>query len=152
MKSLKDILSYRNDNAISMFLRYKQVSEEEAEDVFCELLKFLWLISKLHKETLSNDAQKILPDRIIMDSSSIIDDMWHSFILCTFDYTSFCKEYFDEYIHHEPLDHIVGDHGESSMQLEEIVKSSMAYIYDSLGEETLVKWFEHYPEKFPPSN
>jgi hypothetical protein len=68
-----------------------------------------------------------------------IDDMWHTFLLFTKDYMSFCKDYFDEYIHHIP------NTEEESMkedQFKDNLTRYLSFIYDTLGEETVINWFE----------
>lgn len=34
--------------------------------------------------------------------SPTVDEVWHAFILHTYDYTTFCRETFGFYLHHEP--------------------------------------------------
>ena len=68
-----------------------------------------------------------------------IDDMWHTFLLFTKDYMSFCIDYFDEYIHHIP------NTEEESMkedQFKDNLTRYLSFIYDTLGEETVINWFE----------
>ena len=44
--------------------------------------------------------------------SLVVDDLWHEFILHTFDYTRFCQQAFGRYFHHTPA----GAMGKSGVQ------------------------------------
>lgn len=68
-----------------------------------------------------------------------IDNMWHTFLLFTKDYMSFCDKYFKCYIHHNPFDKNIIELEKDF--IDELTKY-LSYIYDNLGEETLIKWFK----------
>jgi hypothetical protein len=36
--------------------------------------------------------------------SRAVDPFWHAHVLCTREYGRFCREVYDQYVHHEPLD------------------------------------------------
>lgn len=67
-----------------------------------------------------------------------IDDMWHTFLLFTHEYTDFCHRYFGEYLHHVPT---VKIEKPATEQYERELTNYISYIYDSLGEATVRKWF-----------
>ena len=148
---LEDVLNYENENVLSAFLLKYRVTKNEALDIFHETKKFLWVFAKAENEqqVFSVDVNMLM-----------IDEMWHNFILCTPQYVEFCQHYFGNYIHHRSLtrDHV--DKLESNMQNfqdkmtalhEEITRATYSYVYDHLGAQTLVKWYEEFAEKYTPA-
>jgi hypothetical protein len=154
VSSLDQVLSYRNPDVVARFRDDNDCTEEEAEDVFRETLKWLWLCAH------SQDRSFQLP---IIDATRIIDEMWHAFILHTVDYSRFCHRYFGRYIHHAP-----STHAEKAVAVQKAVANPRAarrdrereltrlvsYVTDVLGVATAVKWYRTYPRRFnqrPPS-
>ena len=86
--TLAELLQYKNDNVISRFTDLFEVSDTEAEDIFTETKKFLYI---------SRQPGVFIPDELL-----IIDEMWHNFILFTATYQDFCVRYFGGYLHHLP--------------------------------------------------
>ena len=80
-------LKYRNRAVADRLVREYGLSEEEAEVLFQDTIKFL---------ALTGNGMKISPP-------ARIDLGWHNFILHTRDYAAFCQECFGYFIHHEPL-------------------------------------------------
>ena len=62
---------------------------EKASECFAECLKFLELCTE-------NPGKSFVP-------SKKVDHAWHEFILCTKEYTKYCRD-FGSYIHHDPTD------------------------------------------------
>jgi hypothetical protein len=85
-----EFLRYRNDRVIKRYAKEHQVDLIRAEEVFFEMLKFLYLC-------------KIIPSSCSPPSSEI-DDMWHCFILHTPDYFAFCGSYVGRFLHHDPTE------------------------------------------------
>ena len=140
---LPSLLSYQNENIISRFVDLFAVEEEEARDIFQETRKFLYLSQK--------------PGVFIPDDLLIIDEMWHNFILFTSEYHQFCQTYFNAYLHHIPASKDEKIRRQIARQTDaEKFKQThlkrlgelMSITYDHLGEETVVKWFREYPEKY----
>jgi hypothetical protein len=67
----------------------------EAELIFQETLKWLWLCSLPEREENRGPVTHA--------PMQVVDEMWHSFILCTRDYQRFCDENLGGYIHHQPI-------------------------------------------------
>ena len=85
---LSMMLAYKNEDVISRFMDMYYVEEAEAEDIFKEAQKSLFICQ--------------LKGVFIPDDLLIIDEMWHNFILFTKEYTRFCDEHFGQYFHHLP--------------------------------------------------
>ncbi|MBK7882592.1 MAG: hypothetical protein IPJ81_01185 [Chitinophagaceae bacterium] len=143
---LATILQYRNEDVISRFCDQFDIAPDEAEDIFRETKKFLYLAK--------------YPSVFIPDELLIIDEMWHNFILFTKVYHHFSTTYFNEYLHHLPASK---SEKEASKKLaadnptaakEEYLKKFEALVstvYDVLGEDTVLKWFEIYPRQYSKS-
>jgi hypothetical protein len=140
-----DIKNYVNRDVISNFRKSYDVSEAEANDLFQEMKKWLWLCAKAKSARKENDL--MVPKRLsIFPGMFMIDEMWHTFILFTADYLNFCNAHLGTFIHHRP------DGESSSTNGSHDVKIQMSYIYDHLGEETVTLWFVTYPEKYSAKN
>jgi len=86
-KTENDILSYENPSVIARFIKEYGAAEEDAKECFNALKQFLIVC-------IFNDGGRII--------SKPVDDMWHTFILFTKDYQSFCEEYLGRFVHHVP--------------------------------------------------
>lgn len=145
--TLEQILSYKNDNIISRFTDNYNISWEEAEDIFTETKKFLFISG--------------LPGMFMPDDLSIIDEMWHNFICFTSEYTTFSEKYFGAYIHHTPATKEEKDSTKFKVQnspeeaREEFLgrlEVMMNHTYDAFGQDTVIKWFQEYPVKYSSEN
>ena len=139
---LNSVLAYKNIDIIDRFLAMYDIKQEEAEKIFNETLKWLWLGNKLEGV-------------FIDDSTLIIDEMWHNFILFTQDYEKFCLDNFGRYLHHQPESRKQQDWYYEPFNIEEHKnKLEKLYegVYDYLGEETLLVWYEEFPKKYSMEN
>ena len=81
--------------------------------------------------------------------------MWHIFLLDTRAYRNFCINYLGHFIHHEP--NIPERHQDPSRESVDARKRSMQarlerqiqYIYDRLGGETVLLWYDTYLNEYP---
>lgn len=82
------VLDYRNTHVINRFLElHPDFSEDEANAIFVEMLKFLYVAS--------------ISQRLVAPSIGV-DETWHVFILFTKDYREFCHTYLNRFIEHIP--------------------------------------------------
>lgn len=147
--SLDELLQYENADVISSFTDSYNVSEEEANDIFKETLKFLWFCQLSKSKSLFT----------IDTSLIVIDEMWHHFILCTRDYFDFCDRYFGRYLHHTPTkkqEKIEFEESKKSTAFEENhyskKKEKYEEVFDIIGDENFIKWFHVYPVKYHIKN
>lgn len=149
--SLKKVLSYKFDNLLYKFMENFDVTFEEADELFTETKKWLWLCGQPTK-----DIRMAIQHDMIM-----LDEMWHSFILFTKEYTEFGLKYFGRYLHHSPTVKTEKDkyEKERTKNPEKFIKKykadlaeQMSYVYDMLGEESVVKWYETFPKKYRAKN
>ena len=132
--TLKSVLKYRNTAVVTRYLKDFGGTEKEAAVVFRETLKWLYL----GNHSLSTNPKH--PVQCFINSELIkIDDMWHTFILFTRDYTDFCTEHFGRYIHHRPA-----TDEEARIPIKERkrkLRRFYGYVYDTLGRATFLRWF-----------
>lgn len=143
---LSDVTAYENAKVIHRFRRNLNISEEDAKDIFIELMKWIWLCAKA--QAIRENGESSLPVFLRIQSGMIvIDEMWHSFILHTRDYVEFCDRFFGKYIHHTPsrFDFVAPTEQETELQLR--------FISENLGGiEGLKKWYQEYDNKYSSQN
>jgi hypothetical protein len=136
------------ENIILGFMERYSVSQDEAKDIFIETKKWLYLASQTEDEGIFIDKPL-----------QIIDEMWHTFILHTKQYYNFCFSNFKKLIHHLPTPPRDKEAQELAFEAnperankehEYKVKKQFSLIYDHLGAETLLKWYETLPQKYTP--
>ncbi|WP_435255357.1 hypothetical protein [Tenacibaculum sp. A30] len=144
---LEEVLKYENKNVIDRFMNYFSTSKDEANIIFNETKKWLWLCAKSFEDKTSI---------YINNDLLIIDEMWHTFIIFTLDYELFCKKYFNTLIHHVPT--VKNEIPENFSKKEKILflknreDQFFNYVYDNLGNETTNLWFLEIPQKYSKQN
>jgi hypothetical protein len=139
----QNLLDYQNKLVISRYRRVYPNTTMSPEAIFTELMKYFWLCHKhaAEKAIFPNDDALKFECSMHVEMEEI-DNMWHTFLLFTRDYLAFCNTFFNgEFIHHDPLPKSVEISKEA---YETELHRYLTYIYDSLGEETLVKWFGRF--------
>ncbi|WP_205513237.1 hypothetical protein [Longitalea arenae] len=141
--TLAALLQYQNEDVIARFTDLFDVSETEAEAIFTETKKFLYI---------SRQPGVFIPDELL-----IIDEMWHNFILFTATYQEFCDRYFGAYLHHLPASKMEKRQQQQQLALDaaaarkafkEKLATFMSITYDQLGQETVIRWFQEYPKRY----
>ena len=154
--TFNEALNYQNDSIVYKFMEYYDVSFEEASDLFEETKKWMWLCAVAIEEHRQGQQP---PQLTIDESMMFLDEMWHTFILFTREYHWYCMEKFGFFIHHVPTTKEekersarkwADDPEGAQAEREEQLRAQYSYIYDKLGEETLVKWYGEWPEKYTP--
>ncbi len=143
---LTELLRYKNQAVIERFIINNPNEAVSSEPLFHDMLRYLWLCEKHRVDCArapDDPALQFIP--VMHQEMRVIDQMWHEFILLTRDYHDFCHHYFGHFLHHEP--NMRTNLAYSQAQLSESLYLFLNYTYDTLGEETLSRWFaEHlYP-------
>lgn len=81
------ILQYQNNAVVERVARDLELSPLEAEALFQETKRFLYLAAASETRLAPPPA---------------IDDCWHLFLIFTEDYADFCSRYFGRFLHHRP--------------------------------------------------
>lgn len=153
--SLEEVLAYRNERVIESFTRKFDVPKSEAERIFGETRRWLWYVATTTPSEVNPEAHGI------DEPMFIIDEMWHTFILITRDYASFCDEMFGRFIHHDPgyagavaygADYTLAD---GDNYIEETLKRTIERkrakymdIYEKLGKEVFQTWYKEFPQVY----
>jgi len=159
MKTLEETINYKLNIVPYKFIENYNLNFEEANELFIETKKWIWLLAI---SNINREKDKNVPTPLFIDSSMIfIDEMWHTFILFTYEYEKFCMECFGFFIHHYPTTKYEKDQfkqeltNNRELKIKEVTgntKNQYSYIYDRLGKETLIKWYHEYPIKYSPPN
>jgi hypothetical protein len=130
-----DILTYTNEHVVARYAKTYNKSLNYSRDVFEQLIKWLYLANACHEK---NIPAIVTPD--ILE----IDNMWHTFLLFTRDYASFCNKYFNKFIHHEPTidDSLLPNKEERRASL----KIQLELLGEAFGVATLIAW--HKEKKY----
>lgn len=156
LASLEEVLAYQNQDIIDKFLENWSVSEDEAKEIFEETKKWLWISAKGIAEEPDPAKRQVLA---ITNSMTLLDEMWHTFILFTSEYLVFCKRYFGFYLHHAPTTKSQKEESLAAYQsdpeayiakIEAENTAQFSHIYDQLGQETLLKWYSEWTDKITP--
>lgn len=141
LPNLKHILQYTHPGVIARYTHDYPNNQLAGKEALTQLIQYLWLSKKHQFEQLKNPTSKALQFECLMHPEMHeIDDMWHTFLLFTKDYSDFCQQYFDAFVHHSPIVDNEISHSENEIECARY----LSYIYDHLGEETLCTWFSSY--------
>ena len=144
--TLPEVLDYQNREIVARFAKETGIPRHDAEEVFVELKRWLWLCSYLRGVPVN-----------MVGEAFVIDEMWHVFLLFTRDYSAFCDRYFGEFIHHTPKTSadqaawqvaLAGSSDQTLRNWRTSIKQDYELIYDHLGPVTLFKWCHEFPKKF----
>ena len=150
---LETALEFENDHLIiDGFMKRYNVDLEEAASILQETKKWLWIAAKASdEEKFSLSIEKPL---------AVIDEMWHNFILHTRQYHKYCMDKFKRFIHHDPTpssekvkfqQRVAENPTEEVKKWKDRYQQQLSYIYDHLGPETVIKWYEELPSKYTPN-
>lgn len=153
---LERVLAYRNPDVIDRFLDEFDLPRAQAEEIFREMLRWLWLCAK-RRVDLARGTRSTLPRLVLLDDLYAVDQMWHAFIVFTDEYIRFCNTRFGFYIHHYPITveerrrerlHWETNPDEARQERRDVLSAVYGYIHDELGAPVLKKWCEEFPAKY----
>ncbi|MCB2378640.1 hypothetical protein LGH70_13650 [Hymenobacter sp. BT635] len=142
-------MSYEFPNLIYKFMELYSISEEEAEKIFMDVKIWLWLNAKARTDGFRGLS--------VNEDLFMLDEMWHAFILFTYEYTQFCHSRFGMYMHHRPTtkaekdafkELVVTDRDEAVRIKNEDLDKQYEYILDAVGIEVLERWYLYYPQTY----
>lgn len=153
---LERVLAYRNPDVIDRFLDEFDLPRAHAEEIFREMLRWLWLCAK-RRVDLAGGRHGALPRLLLLDDLYAVDQMWHAFIVFTDEYIRFCNTRFGFYIHHYPItteerrrerQRWETSPEDARQERREMLSGVYGYIHDELGAPILKKWCEEFPVKY----
>ena len=131
--TLAEVLAYRHPGVVRRYAKEQHASREEAEEVFQETLKWLYLCGCGLREDF---ACSMTPE------IAKLDEMWHTFLMFTRDYADFCERYFGFFLHHVPNEDEEEAREGGAEAVREQLERQFGLVYDVLGEATLKRWYE----------
>jgi len=131
--TLAEVLAYRHPGVVRRYAKEQHASREEAEEIFQETLKWLYLCGC----SLREDVSCAMTPEIVK-----LDEMWHTFLMFTRDYADFCERYFGGFLHHVPNEDEEEARAEEAEAVREQLERQFGLVYDVLGEDTLKRWYE----------
>ncbi len=140
LPNLNTLREFRYLPVIKSFQRNYGVSEDDANKLFDNVMRYLWISRKHEQDRSENPDDTNLQFTFVMhEEMRSIDNMWHEFILHTQAYMDFCQQYFGHYLHHLPniAETLIHTEGEFSLEMEKY----LSYVFDNLGEKTVREWF-----------
>lgn len=156
ISSIEETLAYQNQEIVRRFALDQEMNLEDAGEIFLEIKRWLWLSAKLQLDIERGQTKvRSLP---MPKEAMVLDQMWHTFILYTRDYTDFCHRYFGSYVHHYPIpiqtkadwdERVKSNRALAWQELQTSLRQTYSYISDQLGTETLRKWCVEFPERYP---
>ncbi len=156
--TLSEVMAYENELVIGSFMKSFDVPESEARDIFDQLKRMLWLGNEMEFDGLHEQGKAFSIDRSLL----ILDEMWHTFILCTRDYEQFCREIFGCYIHHDPQVQSEADKSARRASFADLSEAQIiariadekrwqyTYVFKKLGKDIFIKWYTGFHEKYTP--
>ncbi len=138
MKSKEEFLLYKNPSVIRRYIKDCKSSQEEADIVWLELMKYMYLAA------YCNHGKIFIELPFFSHVNDKIDEMWHRFLLFTVDYREFCNQYCGIFLDHVPEDDInefqfPKDYSGQQINKENL-KDYLRLIYQIWGKETLENW------------
>lgn len=149
VRPLSDVLKYENHFVVRRFQARFALPDDQANAVFTETLRWLWYMA-------STEVTAINPEAHSIDAPmTVIDEMWHDFILVTRDYTDFCVDMFGRYIHHAPAHPVsalaptktIDDAKAALAALIGRKRAKYRSVFDVLGGDVFVRWYIDYPQR-----
>lgn len=142
LRSLVEVLDYANPYVVYKFTEMFDVSLADAEEIFVETKRMLWLMASLRADPDRSRKPFTLQNEII-----VLDEMWHTFILFTHPYMQFCDDYLGGYLHHSPttrdekLAAVAWTPEERIEAAQRSLRETVAQVVEVLGGEVANKWF-----------
>lgn len=153
IQPLDVVLAYENDEVVQRFASDFKVSRQDADEVFLETKRWLWLCA----DEMSR-AKDGLGERIpLLSEARAIDLMWHTFVIFTRDYARFCEKYFGFFVHHQPRTQVEKDAWAKRIEADRegalrerraLMRRGYELVCDRLGQGVLKKWCEDFPARF----
>jgi len=146
--TLEATLEYQNKELVYYFSNYNGISLAEAEELFIDLKKWLWLCGQL------DDSSRTVH---LFQEQDIIDQFWHCFLLFTRDYIIFCETYCGTIICHHPEPHLRRVRQKEKLRSNPglVIKENLSLLRESmeevgrvLGAETAWRWYHDIPVRY----
>ena len=153
IRALDEVLAYRNDEVVQRFAADHAVTRADAEEIFLETKRWLWLCAS-QMSSAEDGVGEGIP---LLSEARAIDLMWHTFLLFSKDYAKFCQMHFGFFVHHQPRTQVEKEAWERQVrenptealrERREMLRRGYEEVCQRLGAATLRKWCEDFPARF----
>jgi hypothetical protein len=154
LRGLEEVLRYKNDEVVHRFSSDHGIAKADAEEIFLETKRWLWLCASEMASAPDGIGERIP----LLSEARVLDLMWHTFVIFTRDYAAFCQEYFGFFVHHHPRTRVekeawdrrvAKDSAGAIAERRAMLRQAYVMVCDRLGKDTLKKWCEDFPARFP---
>lgn len=150
--TLNEALDYYDRDIVERFLSAYDMPCEEADAIFVETKKWLWLLAVASQDRrMGRRVPRLVIDNYLLS----IDEMWHNFILFTKLYRQYCLDKFGFFIHHNPTPQRAKQKMKIDVEIDgifsrllDVRKEQYSYVYDKLGADTLELWYGTMCDKY----
>lgn len=144
LSSLPTVRSHRSPAVLQGFLSRYSVGHDIAEQLFDDVLQWLWLCAHLRADR-ANGGSARCQGLSIVPSLRLVDEMWHVFVLHTAEYREFCDRHLGGYVDHLPETRNAHDETSNAARVQQL-EAQFEYVYDNLGAATLRRWHVEYAQ------
>ncbi|HUJ59393.1 MAG TPA: hypothetical protein VLX92_12900 [Kofleriaceae bacterium] len=143
VRPLDEFVAYRNPQVVNRFLRHWILPRREAERVFADLMRYLWLIG----QPGCGDVAPV----------AIVDEMWHMFLVFTEEYQRWSEHSLGYFLHHRPrtaaqqrdtLAAVKRSPRGAREAVERGLVADIAIVADKLGDATALRWYVLYESRY----
>jgi hypothetical protein len=138
------VVQFRHAETISRFCDTFYIAKPEAAKIFADLMRWMWMMGTQPR------AAKIPP-------VPVIDEMWHTFLVFTKDYTAFSQKYFGQFVHHVPIPsttkrrdqkRAAHDPAAAKEKVRNQLLRRISTVWDILGEGVALRWYVTYAQRY----
>lgn len=137
--ALRHVLAYRSPHVVRRFRKMFDVSQGEASALFREVLKLLWLAARQQARGLETPT--------LFGCQTMMDEMWHNFVLFSDEYEKFCVRFFGHVIKHQPE---TRRRPLPPAERDRLLDYNIELVYDELGPRTAERWYREWPARYSP--
>jgi hypothetical protein len=153
--TLPEVLAYDCPWIAPKFRERYAITEAEAEDIFTETKRWLWLVGHAHTTPGAPTPLTLIG----LEELCVVDEMWHTSMLFTEAYAEFCARHFGWFIHHLPTtqaerarlmaERARDPDGFERARLAEF-REQARFVGETLGVDTVRKWYGEYGQRYAP--
>jgi hypothetical protein len=152
MSPLASVLDFKHEALVLKFARKNNLSIVSSEELFNQMLKWLWFLANRGKGDAQPRGFPTFP------AQAPLDIYWHEFILDTRAYLDFCSAHLGGFLHHCPTpEGLEGASHELFSTIpqkqyeinQKIMRSAMREVKATMGLETMLLWYVQLHKKYP---
>jgi hypothetical protein len=154
--SLAEVLAYECPWVASKFRERYAVSEAEGDEIFTETKRWLWLAAYAMRTPSAPTPLTVIG----LQEMTVVDEMWHTFMLFSEPYAQFCARYFGWFLHHLPTtdadrERLLSERRQDPERFESAriaeFRAQARFVGEMLGVDTVRKWYGDFGKRYAPA-